>query len=69
MLFHRFPAEPKLPELYLLLAKALSEGLGEDRQALAVLDFVLRQFPESPVLTQVQSYRRTLQQLLESPAC
>jgi hypothetical protein len=62
----RFPADDKIAETYFVLAKSLSEGLGEDKKALSVLNFIEKIAPEGPVKEQVNEYQNMIRQLNKS---
>ncbi len=62
--FHRtFSGHPQIAEAYLLAARVLSEGLGRDDQARALLTFVLRHYPEHPRAAEARTLMSTLQRL------
>ena len=65
--FHKtYPEFEHIGKLYLMMAKALSEGLGEDAKALNVLQFVLKHYPnqEAEIQTQLNTCLQEVTQLL-----
>ena len=67
--FHkRFPEDANTPGLYLEMAKVLSEELQRDDLATQALQYLLRHFPEHPLLPQVKQYLALLSQMQGSPA-
>ena len=68
--FHqRFPQSPSIPEVYFILSKALSEGLSQDTQALSILTYLLKTYPNSPIYSNILSYKKTLDQIIEAQKC
>jgi hypothetical protein len=64
--FHlQHPQYPQLTELYLILARALSDGLNNDEKALTILDFLLQQYPEASNKQAIIQYRQSLKKLVE----
>lgn len=62
--FHkRFPNDPHTPELYLEMAKILSEELQRDDLAKNALGFVIKGFPGHAVLPEVKQYLGVLARL------
>lgn len=62
----RFPAYKKIPDTYFILAKALSEGLDNDEKSLSVLNFILKNYPDAAIKSQLILYRETVQKLVSS---
>jgi len=65
--FHKvYPEFEHIGQLYLMMAKALSEGLGEDAKALNVLQFVLKHYPNQPeaIHTQLNTCLQEVTQLV-----
>ncbi len=61
---HRdFPKYEGVPEAYLLVARILSEKFNQDDRARQVLDFIESRYPDSPVLGEVRTYRRVIEQV------
>ncbi len=62
--FHkRFPGDLHTPELYLEMARILSEELQRDDLAKNTLAYVLKNHPEAPVVNEVKKYYSLLSQL------
>ncbi|MFO7593862.1 MAG: hypothetical protein R6X15_07475 [Pseudomonadota bacterium] len=62
--FHkRFPNDPHTPELYLELAKLLSEDLQRDDLARNILAFLLKGFPDTALTPQIKQYMGLLTKL------
>jgi len=65
--FHKqFPNYEKTPEVYFVLARALSDGLDNDSKALSVLNFIVTKYPDTEIRKQVLAYRDTVQKLVTS---
>ncbi len=65
--FHKqFSDYKKIPEVYFVLARALSDGLDNDTKALLVLNFILKKYPDAAIRQQVLMYRDTVQKLATS---
>lgn len=62
--FHkRFSNEPLTPSIYLEMAKILSEDMQRDDLARQALQYLLRSFPEHPLIPEIQLYLGILEQL------
>ncbi|MBL4866215.1 MAG: hypothetical protein JKY67_07560 [Pseudomonadales bacterium] len=55
----RSPEFQELPDAYLLLAKALGDGLKFNDKAQSYLKYILKAFPETPQAEQAQTYLET----------
>ncbi len=65
--FHTcFESSSQIPEVYFILAKALSDGLDKDEKALSVLNFILKKYPDTSIKSQLVAYRNTVQKLASS---
>lgn len=64
--FHKkFPHSNNIPELYFILAQALSDGLNNDKKALSVLDFILKHYPDVQTHQKLLNYRQTIKSLID----
>lgn len=64
--FHKqFPGDDTIPEAYFILAQALSDGLNNDKKALSVLDFILKNYPDTPLQQKIINYRQTIKSLVK----
>ena len=62
------PEYRKIPQAYLLMAQALSDGLQRDAHALKVLTFIQKKFPENAVSKEVEELASALKsQSTQSP--
>ncbi|MCU7835286.1 MAG: hypothetical protein KZQ83_08525 [gamma proteobacterium symbiont of Taylorina sp.] len=62
--FHKlFPDYQQTPDVYFILARALSDGLDNDTTSLSVLDFILKKYPDTVIKPQLITYRDTVQKL------
>ncbi len=59
----RFPNHPDIPVNYLLAAKILTDRLGEDEKALAILRSLKKKYPEHPLQPEIQHYTQTLENI------
>jgi len=67
--FHkRYPKHRDIPQNYLLAAKLLSERMGRDAEARALLDQLLGAYPGHPLAGDIAAYRRFLDKLAPAPA-
>lgn len=67
--FHKeYPQHPDTAEAYLLSAKAYSEGLGKDKQALQLLNFIIKQYPSAPVIPEARIYLETINKVVTGAA-
>lgn len=57
---HRFPQYDDIANLYFLLARALGDGLKQDKAAIQVLSFILEKYPQAQNKTEVQNYLRII---------
>lgn len=65
--FHRlYPNHPDIPRLYLLVARALSEGLNQEEKALPILQLLQQRYPNDPDAAQVSQYLTTVEALLSA---
>lgn len=63
--FHqRFADYQKIPQVYFILAKALSDGLGKDDKSLSVIIFILKKYPKNEINAQLLDYKKNVQKLL-----
>lgn len=62
-LHNRFPNSEVIAPAYLLTARTLCEALNRDELAIKTLKFVLKRYPQHPLITEVQSYLDTVEQL------
>jgi len=53
---HSFPQHCDTPDLYFLLAKALSDGLKQDKAAIQVLHYILKKYPQAQNKQEVENY-------------
>ena len=58
-----FPEYNNIPEAYLLASKILCEQLGNDKQAKAILNFLLQKYPDSNLELEVQEYLQVINNL------
>ena len=58
-----FPNFDKIPEAYMMVAKLLSERFNQDEKAKAVLGFVLKKYPQSPLAEEAGDYLKMLQSM------
>ncbi|HEY0230913.1 MAG TPA: DUF4013 domain-containing protein [Dokdonella sp.] len=62
--FHkRYPKHRDIPQNYLLAAKLLAERKGKDTEARALLDQLVRAYPEHPLAADIKDYRLFLDKL------
>ena len=61
------PDYPKIPQAYLLMAQALSDGLRRDEPALKILSFVQKRFPENAVSREIAELVEALGKSMEKP--
>lgn len=55
--FHKsYPGHKDIPELYLLAARALSDGLNMDAKALPILQYLLKTYPDHPLKPTITEY-------------
>lgn len=67
--FHRlYPNHPGTARLYLLVARALSEGLNQEEKALPILQLLQQRYPDDPSAPQVRQYMATVSALLAGKA-
>ncbi|HEX7770691.1 MAG TPA: hypothetical protein VF422_11755 [Dokdonella sp.] len=63
-MFHRrHPKHRDVPRNSLLAAKLLAERMGKDATARVLLDQVMREFPDHPMMAEIGAYRRHLGQV------
>ncbi len=63
--FHkRFADFQQIPQVYFVLAKALSDGLNNDEKSLSVINFILKNYPRSGITDQLIDYKKNVQNLL-----
>ncbi|PKM43671.1 MAG: hypothetical protein CVV05_12435 [Gammaproteobacteria bacterium HGW-Gammaproteobacteria-1] len=66
--FHkRYPGHADIPRLYLLVARALSEGLNQEQKALPILQLLAQTYAEHPVAPEVKQYLATVTTLTARP--
>lgn len=65
-LHRRFPGYGQVPEAYLLAARLMSESFGDDRRARQLLQFVLKNYPDAPEVSEVRVFLGMLDRLAES---
>ncbi len=59
--FHkRHPGHADIPRLYLLVARALSEGLNQEHKALPILQLLAQRYAEHPIAAEVKQYLATV---------
>lgn len=59
--FHkRYPGHADIPRLYLLVARALSEGLNQEHKALPILQLLAQHYAEHPIAAEVKQYLATV---------
>ncbi|MEW6647490.1 MAG: hypothetical protein AB1450_09850 [Pseudomonadota bacterium] len=59
--FHkRHPGHADIPRLYLLVARALSEGLNQEQKALPLLQLLAQQYANHPIAPEVRQYLATV---------
>ena len=58
-----FPDSKLIPEAYLLAAKILSDNLGQDKQAKAILGFLLKKYPGCEQQDEIKQYLDILKNL------
>ena len=61
----RFPKHERTPDAFLLAAKLMCEHKGQDKQAIAILDGLLRQVPSHQLSEEIQEYRAFVRRLTE----
>lgn len=55
--FHeRYPQHPDIPKLYLLVARAMAEGLNREEKALPLLRFLSRRYGDHPLANEINNY-------------
>ena len=59
------PDYQKLPQAYLLLAKALADGMGREDHAIKILGFLQKKFPESAISREINELASALSTQLE----
>lgn len=57
------PNFQKIPEAYLMAAKILCEQLGNDKQAINIINFLLSKFPDSHIYNEIQEYLKVINNL------
>ncbi len=62
----RFPNHPDIPINYFLAARILTDRLGEDGKALAILRSLRKKYPEHPLQPEIQRYTQTLESIRSS---
>ena len=60
----RFPDRGDIPELYLLVAKVLSEELKQDAIAKKVLENLIRTYPEHPSIPEIKQFHNIVSDLI-----
>lgn len=60
LLHKEVATSPELPEAYFLLARIYSEGPHDDEKAIMILDYISKHFPNTPLSSQINSYRNML---------
>lgn len=66
--FHkRYPKHRDIPQNYLLAARLLTERMGRDAEARALLDQLLTTYPQHPLANDIAAYRRFLDKLAPAP--
>ena len=58
-----FPESETIPQAYLLTARTLCEQLNQDELAVKVLKFVLKRYPQHPLVPEVQAYLEAVERL------
>ncbi|MCP3870120.1 MAG: hypothetical protein GY703_18905 [Gammaproteobacteria bacterium] len=59
----RFPSHPDIPRNYFLVAKILTDHMGEDKKALGILRSLLKKYPDHPLQPEISHYVRTLESI------
>lgn len=59
--FHkRYPGHADIPRLYLLVARALSEGMNQEQKALPILQLLAQHYADHPIAAEVRQYLTTV---------
>jgi tetratricopeptide (TPR) repeat protein len=65
--FHiRFPESPNIPKAYLLVAKVMAEHQQKDKEAKKILNFLLKKYPEDPLIPDIKAYLQVIDNLEKS---
>lgn len=62
----RFPDRQDIPELYLLVAKTLSEELKQDTTAKQVLENLMRTYPDHPSMPEIKQFHKIVSDLISN---
>ncbi|MBU2710578.1 DUF4013 domain-containing protein [Zooshikella harenae] len=61
-----FPQYRGIPDAYFVMAKAFSEGLHQDEQAMKLLNFIIQKYPNAMVTKEVKDYQNVIQSIKKS---
>jgi tetratricopeptide (TPR) repeat protein len=62
--FHQhFPQSPNIPNAYLLVAKVMTEHKQKDKQAIQILNFLLKNYPQDKLIPDIKEYLQVINNL------